>query len=85
MILEAYWIINKPILKINDKQRKTFGEGKNILLMLKMTVLNVSKPTEYFLLRLSEPSHSPCSTSGKWKDLLSLRFIASNVRFKKVG
>ena len=48
MILEAYLIINKPILKINDKQRKTFGEGKNIFLMLKMTVLNVSKPTEYF-------------------------------------
>lgn len=72
MILEVYWIINKPILKINDKQRKTFGEGKNIFLMLKMTVLNVSKPTEYFfLLRLSEPSHSPCLTSGKWKDIKS--------------
>ena len=46
MILEAYLIINKPILKINDKQRKTFGEGKNIFLML--IILNVSKPTEYF-------------------------------------
>lgn len=36
MILEAYWIINKQILKINDKQRKIFGEGKNIFLMLKI-------------------------------------------------